>query len=178
MFNSGHHCPFILHSPNLKQSGIHNQAMINWLDIRPTVQDWCGVGVPAELPGRSLLPILETPEPEGWGEVTFSHNFHEVIDYNPYRVLHGRRYKYVQNLASDLQTPLPTDLFRSKTWRAVQAANAEMMGVRPTAHTLRRAPEELYDIQADPYEATELNRRSSAPNRCRRYAQTALCLAP
>ncbi|MEM7028072.1 MAG: sulfatase [Chloroflexota bacterium] len=155
-FDSGHHCPFILYTPELSQGGIHNQALMNWLDIRPTVQDWCGVGVPSELPGRSLLPILETPEPEGWDEVTFSHCFHEVIDYNPYRVLRGRRYKYVQSLAAALQTPLPTDLFRSKTWTAIRENNTEMMGERGTQHMLIQPPEALYDIVNDPTESTNL----------------------
>ena len=75
-----------------------------------------------------------------------------VMDYNPYRVLRGRRYKYVQNLAADLSPPLPTDLFRSTTWTAVRQKGVEAMGQRTTKHVLERSPEELYDMADDPAE--------------------------
>lgn len=165
-FDSGHRVPFILFHPELNAAGRTNGALINHLDIRPTVQAWCGVeptatvatspgrSGPQSLPGRSLLPILDSPEPAGWDEVTFSHCFHEVIDYNPYRVLRGRRYKYVQNVAADHLTPLPTDLFRSKTWTAVRERGATHMGIRTVEHTRRRTFEELYDLQSDPVEST------------------------
>ena len=153
MFDSGHHVPFIVHQPGAQNGGMHNRALVSHLDIRPTIHDWCGVEIPVELPGRSLLPILQTPDPDGWDEVTYSHCFHEVIDYNPYRVLRGRRYKYVQNLAADHKTPFPTDLYRSQTWTAVRESGVEMMGQRPTQHTVQRAFEELYDLETDPVEA-------------------------
>ena len=75
-----------------------------------------------------------------------------MIDYNPYRVLRGRRYKYVQNLAADLTPPLPTDLFRSKTWTAVQQDRLTQMGLRQTAQVVKREAEELYDLVEDPLE--------------------------
>ncbi len=155
-FDSGHHCPFILYAPDLASGDYHHQAMINWTNIRPTVQEWCGVNVSADLPERSLLPILETPVVEGWDEVFFSHCFHEVIDYNPYRVLRGRRYKYVQNLAADHQPPLPTDLFRSISWTAIREQEIGYMGRRTTEHVLKRSPEELYDLEQDPCETRNL----------------------
>ena len=165
-FDSGHRVPFLLYHPELKAGGAMHQALINHLDIRPTIQEWCGieamstVSTPAshpiapQLPGRSLLPILDTPAIDGWDEVTFSHCFHEVIDYNPYRVLRGRRYKYVQNIAADHLTPLPTDLFRSKTWTAIRETGATHMGIRSTQHTRQHAYEELYDLETDPIEST------------------------
>ena len=106
-FESGHHCPFIVRAPGLEKRGIHHQALINWTNIRPTLHDWCGVAAPDDLPARSLLPILGDPQVEGWDETYYSHCFHEVMDYNPYRVLRGRRYKFVRNIAADL-TPRPS----------------------------------------------------------------------
>lgn len=155
-FESGHHCPFLIRAPGAHRPGLHHEALINWTDIRPTVQDWCGIAAPEDLPGRSLLPVLDQPQTVGWDETYYSHCFHEVVDYNPYRVLRGRRYKYVQNLAAGIQTVLPTDLFRSRSWSAVRQASAPQMGRRPTAHVLYRRPEELYDLEADPTEATNL----------------------
>jgi N-sulfoglucosamine sulfohydrolase len=108
------------------------------------------------MPERSLLPILEETDPTGWDEVYYSHCFHEVTNYFPYRALRGRQYKFVRHLAHQLPTPLPSDLFRSPTWQAVRQRGIEMLGQRPTRHFLHREPEELYDIQADPTESHNL----------------------
>jgi len=153
-FESGHHCPFIVRTPDRAHKGTRHQALINWLDIRPTIHDWCGLDIPQALPGRSLLPVLGSPNVEGWDEVVYSHCFHEVMDYNPYRVLRGRRYKYVQNLAADLTPPLPTDIFRSKTWTAVRQQGLGQMGLRQTARVVKRASEEFYDLENDPTETS------------------------
>ena len=155
-YDSGHHCPFLLSAPNLEKRGIHHNALINWTNIRPTVHDWCGVSLPEDLPERSLLPILADPEAAGWDETYFSHCFHEVVDYNPYRVLRDRRYKFVRHIAHSVQTMLPTDLFRSVSWTAVREQKVDKMGERNTDRILVHQPEELYDIRTDPMESTNL----------------------
>ncbi len=158
-FDTGQRCPLIIRHPDQKNRGLHIDALVNWLDIAPTIYEWMGVDPPDEpirLPGRSLLPILETAHPEGWDETTFSHNFHEVTNYYPYRVVRGRQYKYVRNLAHQLPTPLPSDLFRSPTWTAVREQGLTMMGKRPTDHFLHQPREALYDIVADPMETINL----------------------
>lgn len=155
-FDSGHLCPFIIFSPDQKRRGLRNRAMINWTNICPTVLEWCGVEPPAELPERSFLPILEESEPEGWDETYFSHCFHEVTNYYPYRTLRGRRYKFVRNLAHELSTPLPSDLFRSLTWAAVRRDNLAQMGDRPTERFVHQDAEQLFDIVEDPAESRNL----------------------
>ena len=155
-YDSGHHCPFILRTPDLAKRGIHHQALINWTNIRPTIHDWCNVPAPDDLPERSLLPILADPQIAGWDETYFSHCFHEVVDYNPYRVLRGRRYKFVRHIAAKIQTLLPTDLFRSVSWTAVREQGIDKMGLRDTNRVLVHEPEELYDIVEDPMETANL----------------------
>ena len=134
-FDSGHHCPFILRAPSITTPGTRSQSLINWTDIRPTLHDWCGVPAPEDLPGRSLLPGLADPSVPDWDYTFFSHCFHEVVDYNPYRVLRGRHYKFVRNLAAGLTTMLPTDLFRSTTWTAVRRDAIPYYG--PASHSPR-----------------------------------------
>ena len=162
-FDSGHRCPLIICHPEQRRRGIHSQALMNWVDFCPTILEWCGVESPrgnVALPGRSLLPILEddAPRPGGgaWEETFFSHCFHEVTNYYPYRALRGRRYKYVRNLAHQLETPLPSDLFRSLTWTAVREEDLEMLGRRPRAGFLRQDREALFDMESDPDETRNL----------------------
>ena len=162
-FDSGHHCPLVISSPDQQKRGIHNQALMNWVDFCPTILEWCGVEHPDgsnALPGRSLLPILEDdslhPGDGAWEGTYFSHCFHEITNYYPYRVLRGRRYKYVRNLAYQLETPLPSDLFRSMTWTAVRNDNIDMLGQRPREGFVHQGREALYDIENDPAESRNL----------------------
>ena len=102
-----------------------------------------------------MLPILDEAHPEGWDEVFFSHTFHEITNYYPYRALRGRKYKYVRNLYPELTTPLPSDLWRSTTWQAIEGEGLEM-GDRPTQKFLHQDAEALFDVEDDPAEARNL----------------------
>lgn len=153
-FDSGHRCPLILIRPDAASA--RSDALVNWCNIAPTVLDWCGVEPPEGLPERSLVPILDEAHPEGWEETFFSHSFHEVTNYYPYRVLRGRKYKYVRNLYPELTTPIPGDLWASPTWQTVLAEGIGMMGRRPTERFLHQDGEALFDVEADPEESTNL----------------------
>ena len=153
-FDSGHHCPLILVRPGARP--VVSDALVNWCNIAPTVFDWCGVDAPEGLPERSLLPILDEAHPEGWDETFFSHTFHEVTNYYPYRVLRGRQYKYVRNLFPELTTPLPSDLWASSTWQAVLNEGIQMLGKRRRDKFLHQDAEALFDVVADPMETANL----------------------
>ena len=162
-FDSGHHCPLVIYSPLQQNRGIHNQALVNWVDYCPTILDWCGVSYPEHalpLAGRSFLPILDdnslSPGNGKWEETYYSHCFHEITNYYPYRVLRGRRYKYVRNLAYTLETPLPSDLFRSITWTAVRDENIDQLGERPLQSFLYQSREAVFDMINDPAESKNL----------------------
>ena len=162
-FDSGHHCPLVVYSPLQQNKGIHNQALVNWVDYCPTILDWCGVSYPQHalpLAGRSFLPILDdnslSPGNGKWEETYYSHCFHEITNYYPYRVLRGRRYKYVRNLAYTLETPLPSDLFRSITWTAVRDENIDQLGERPLQSFLYQSREAVFDMINDPAESKNL----------------------
>lgn len=160
-FDSGHRCPLVVWSPDQARRGLRNQALVNWTDFLPTFLEIFGADYPADAliptPGRSWLPVLEDDSPQpgngAWEETFTAHCFHEISNYYPYRVLRGRRYKFVRNLAHQLPTPLPSDLFRSKTWTAVRERNISMLGKRPREHFTFQPAEALYDLEADPVEA-------------------------
>lgn len=156
-YDAGHRCPLIIHRPG-QGGGLHSAALVSWLDLAPTAYAWLGVASPSEPApvGRSMLEILETPEPAGWDEVTFSHSFHEVTMYDPYRALRGRRYKYVRRLAHRLPLPMAADLFESPTWRAVRERGVTQLGQRRIEQYDDRPAEALYDLTHDPLETTNL----------------------
>src|SRR6266540_1016627 len=58
LYDAGLHLPLVIRKPGQK-SGITCNAMASWTDIAPTILEWAGVKPPANLPGRSLLPVVE-----------------------------------------------------------------------------------------------------------------------
>ena len=53
--------PMFIHSPLLANKRVKSDALTSSLDIYPTILDLAGVAAPAQLMGKSLRPILETP---------------------------------------------------------------------------------------------------------------------
>src|SRR5262249_36610902 len=45
--------------PGGDRSGRHTSALVEFVDVVPTILERCGVAVPADVQGRSLLPLLE-----------------------------------------------------------------------------------------------------------------------
>lgn len=175
VYEPGLRSPLIVRHPYAEQRGLVNPAMVSWVDLTPTILDFAGVepptydthiGLPTlreQLPaqhglhGRSFLPILEDESPEGWDEIYASHTFHEIQMYYPMRVVRDRQYKLIWNITHPLPFPFASDLWESPTW---QAAYQQGMDASYGPHTVRdyiyRAEFELYDMQADPWESTNL----------------------
>jgi len=159
-FDTGHHCPLIVHHPGGARQGDRSAALVNWTDLMPTVLQWCGVPEsdwPEPLHGRSLLPLLEGGEADdAWAQTYWSHCAHGITEFFPYRVLREHQYKYIRNLAHETTMPMPIDLFDSSTWQGVRQRRVAMLGERSAARLFRHDPEGLYDIQADPMETRNL----------------------
>jgi N-sulfoglucosamine sulfohydrolase len=156
VYEPGIHLPLLISSPNHKTRGATNSAMVNWVDIAPTILNWAQVKAPPEMPGRSLLPILETPEPKGWDEVFASHVFHEITNYYPMRMIRTRRYKYILNIAHRQPFPFASDLWDCATWQAVVRSGDSRYGRRSVDAYINRPREELYDLESDPDEGRNL----------------------
>ena len=96
LYEPGVRLPMIVRSPRLKRRGLVNATLAHFVDLLPTCLDWAGAPPPdyplyGPVHGRSLLPILDQENPDGWDEVFLSHTFHEVINYYPGRGIRTRR---------------------------------------------------------------------------------------
>ena len=151
LYDRGVHLPLVVRRPGQK-AGVSCAAMASWTDLAPTILDWAGVKPPAEMRGRSLLPVLEQESPTGWDEVYGSHQFHEVTMYYPMRMVRTREFKYIVNLAHGLEYPHASDLWGSDAWQGVLKRGDKAMGQKSVESFLRRPREELYDLRSDPNE--------------------------
>ena len=157
-YDTGLHVPLLAMAPGQRRKGVTNDAMVSLTDIAPTVLDWCGAETPAgyEFHGSSFVPILGEESGAGRDEHYYSHTFHEIVNFFPWRGVRTRRFKYTKFLYPELEMPLPSDLWGSPTWQGVRSRQSKTVGIRRTRNMLHHAPEELYDIEADPMETTNL----------------------
>ena len=181
VYEAGLQVPFIVRHPGSEKKGVVNNAMISHVDITPSILDLAGaydskarapkqlLPVPKVPPGenagkpvksyhgRSWVPILSEPSPEGWNEIGASHTFHEIQMYYPMRVVRDRKYKLIWNIAWRQPYPFASDLWAASTWQAQYSKGPEAKyGKRTVDSYINRPQFELYDISSDPSEARNL----------------------
>ena len=65
------HVPMILSVPGAKTAGQRTRALVEYVDIYPTLCEACGLSVPGHLEGRSMIPLVENPA-RPWKKAAFS----------------------------------------------------------------------------------------------------------
>jgi len=116
--------------PRRIEAGARHDDLVSNVDVLPTILDLAGVDVPYGLDGQSLRGLLEGT---GDGYETREAVFAEMTwfgSYRPARTVRTDRYKFVRNF-----------------WpRRIEAAEGHK----------RHTEIELYDLEADPHETTNL----------------------
>jgi N-acetylglucosamine-6-sulfatase len=91
--------PLLVRYPRRVKSGRTVSEMALNIDVCPTVLDACGVPVPANVAGRSLMPLLEGKEVSDWREDFFYEYAEREFGNMPALVaVRGLRYKYIEYL--------------------------------------------------------------------------------
>ncbi len=178
-----------------QSDGRTTDALVAWVDITPTILDWCKVkpvglpivpqenGLPAvtarkpkngtlqplKFHGRSFLKTLadERASQSGFDEIFGSHTFHEVTMYYPMRSVIAGQHKLIFNIANPLPYPFASDLQDSPTWQMVLKTKLPQYGKRATSAYIYRPRFELYDLEADP---DELHNLADDPQHAHRFA--------
>jgi iduronate 2-sulfatase len=123
--------PLILSAPGIKSAGAHTKALVEFVDIYPTLCDLAGLPLPSHLEGVSMKPLLDNPN-RAWKSAAFS--------------------QYPRPGSKTTSGPLMgysmrTDRYRFTVW------------VGRNDHSKIDAME-LYDHQVDPQENTNIVRRA------------------
>ncbi len=72
LFDIGAKVPFLIRAPGLSKSGTRSEAMVELIDIYPTLADLTGLEAPNHLQGSSLRPLLGYPERQGKKKYAYS----------------------------------------------------------------------------------------------------------
>jgi sucrose-6-phosphate hydrolase SacC (GH32 family)/arylsulfatase A-like enzyme len=70
-FELGTHIPLILSVPGQKTAGQRSAALVEYVDVYPTLAELAGLPLPSHLEGTSFAPLLENPAQE-WKNAVFS----------------------------------------------------------------------------------------------------------
>lgn len=63
--------PLLLSVPGMKQAGKRTDALVEFVDIYPSLAELCGLPLPGHLEGTSFVPVLNAPD-QPWKPAAFS----------------------------------------------------------------------------------------------------------
>jgi arylsulfatase A-like enzyme len=72
LFDIGAKVPFVVRVPGVTKPGTHSEAMVELIDIYPTLTALTGLTPPDHLQGSSLRPLLDHPQRRGKKKYAYS----------------------------------------------------------------------------------------------------------
>lgn len=175
-YEPGVRLPLIVRNPFSARKNAVCDELVSWVDVAPTLLDYAGLNPPtlarSATPtgggeygergptpffhGTSWKPFFDAPAAFRSDTVFLSHTFHEVTMYYPMRTVVTKRYKLIHNLAHALPFPFAADLWSSATWQGFLKSGKTRYGPRLRQAYEHRPEFELYDLENDPQERTNL----------------------
>ena len=93
LFEVSVHSPLIVSVPGQTHSGVRTDALVELVDIYPTLCDMCQLPIPAVLEGMSMIPVIEQPT-HPWKTAAFSQL--ERGSNLPGNSMRTQRYRYTE----------------------------------------------------------------------------------
>ncbi|MFW6059607.1 MAG: sulfatase [Phycisphaeraceae bacterium] len=153
--------PLLVRWPGVASPGTVRDEFVSQIDVLPTVLDAARITLPADLPGRSLKPLVANETVTDWrahlfAEWNTSHPYPEPAFLNPQRSVRDARYKLILNLLPDRENPV-ADYYTQHTLVDTGATREEIDAAPPhvrDAYARWHHPPavELYDLETDPHE--------------------------
>lgn len=161
----GIHVPLIARYPGYIKAGQTSTALVSGIDIAPTFLSAAGITVPSEVTGKSLLPAFESKPYEGHAYIYSARSAHgqglptNTAHFDLGRTVFNHKYKLIYNALWQLPYT-PVDFSTLPFWFDLQQLNADGRLDEKWSELLfaeHRPLFELYDIEKDPEEFTNLS---------------------
>jgi arylsulfatase A-like enzyme len=75
MYDVSMRMPFVVRWPGKIKAGTENHDLVQNLDFGPTFLDAAGIQVPADMQGKSIIPLLEGHTPADWRKSVYYHYY-------------------------------------------------------------------------------------------------------
>jgi N-sulfoglucosamine sulfohydrolase len=155
LYDSGLHVPMIIRWPGHLKPGSVNNDLISFVDFAPTLLSLAGVEIPTHMQGQAFLG----PQKKAPRKYIFAARDRMDESHDMRRAVRDQRFKYIRNYFPDRPYVLPNEYRdRMPLMQELLRLNAEGKLTGPPALMFRRhkPAEELYDVQADPFEINNL----------------------
>ncbi|MFC1761201.1 sulfatase [Planctomycetota bacterium] len=158
LYDSGIHVPLIIRWPGHIGAGTVEQDFVSLIDLGPTAMALAGIPIPEHMQGQAVLgPNARTRD----FIVSARDRCDMTID--RIRCVRDKKYKYIRNYHPEIPYTQPAEVSRYKDFfypmQNLMTALAERGELTPAQqyHTAKTKPaEELYDLEADPYEINNI----------------------
>ncbi len=161
-YEQGLHAGALVRWPGVIKAGTVSQAMVEYVDVLPTLVDAAGGPPIPDLDGRSFLPVL-LGKTDTHKKVAFGlHNNQPDGNAYPSRCVRTSRFSYIRNLAPENEYWLrPVMGEGRRNWHDfwpswLEKAKTDPAAARLVDRYIHRPAEELYDLEADPWEQNNL----------------------
>ncbi|MFW6163043.1 MAG: sulfatase-like hydrolase/transferase [Planctomycetota bacterium] len=156
LYDGGIHIPLVVRWPGHIEAGTRVEELVSALSFAPTVLDLAGAPVPGHMQGRIVLGPRKQPEPD----YVFATRDRCDETMDRIRCVRSRRYKYIRNFMPE-RPYTQLNRYKERSYPMLPLmrklhAEGKLNAVQERFMADRRPPEELYDVQADPWEVHNL----------------------
>ena len=144
LYDPGINVTLLARWPGTIKPGGRIKGLTSHVDILPKLLEVTGVECPPRVQGRSFAQLLSDPSGPG-RECVFAEKSWHGNEYDPMRCVRTDRFKYIENFTQGFLYQSPLDIKRGLCGKVVEPLRRK---ARPMA--------ELYDVQDDPDEMTNL----------------------
>ncbi len=177
LYDYGLRVPFIATWPGHIKPGIKSDAMVNWVDLLPTVIDAAGGKAEPNIDGKSFLPVL-LGKTEDHRDIIYSTHSGDRMDKKdriiatnvyPSRAVRDREWKLIHNLNPEAAFTAWPDLYRkpgrAKYWHEwARLMKTDAKAKAQLDRYFKRPEYELYHVANDKWELTNMaNNPEQAP---------------
>jgi arylsulfatase A-like enzyme len=162
LYDTGTRVPFLAAWPGVIKPGGRTDAMIQWIDLWPTLIAAAGGEVPAGIDGRSFLPVLRGGSAAHRDSIYTTHSGDGEMNVYPIRSLRTADWKLILNLHPEFAHSTHIDKSPKITsglayWRSwFEKAQTDPAAAAIVRRYHERPEVELYDLHADPTEQRNL----------------------
>ncbi|NIP17509.1 MAG: sulfatase-like hydrolase/transferase, partial [Xanthomonadales bacterium] len=149
--------PLVVFWPGRSQAGTSSNSLVSTIDFLPTILEAVGIEAPEDLPGKSLLPLLDDPDRPQHERVFATINGRSNTMFEMRSVI-GPEYIYIYNFWADGKQQFYEGKYSGGlALKGMEALAKDDPAARERlAFFYMRTREELYDLEGDPHALVNL----------------------